>query len=226
MTNQAPSNLVEDALKAALDEVRHAKTSFDIASRLTGKEVGPGPLPESKHAFGHDMKALAMAVAKEGCVDETLSALEAAAEVDAINDVLNNVADGTKYADIDTKVLTWIRDELNIIAMEESNHAALAWRTFEWVCSVDSDGCNSVKEHVLNEDELKRAFQRRFASFDGNSEALKTMEDSWKAISSPRDVDSQVCISNTAGENINDESNISVMAGDVVQGVSCGQFAS
>ena len=28
MTNQAPSNLVDDALKAGLDEVRHAKTSF------------------------------------------------------------------------------------------------------------------------------------------------------------------------------------------------------
>ncbi len=35
VTNQAPSNLVQDALEAALDEVRHTRTSFDIASKLT-----------------------------------------------------------------------------------------------------------------------------------------------------------------------------------------------
>lgn len=88
MTNQAPSDLVNDALRAGLDEVRHATTSFDIASKLVGKEVGPGPLPESKLEFGHDLKALALAVAREGCVDETLSAFAAAVEADHIADVM------------------------------------------------------------------------------------------------------------------------------------------
>lgn len=72
--------MAEDALTAILDEVLHAKTSFGIASKLKGKSVEPGLLPESKLSFDHDMKALALAVAKEGCVDETLSVLEAAAE--------------------------------------------------------------------------------------------------------------------------------------------------
>jgi len=34
MTNEAPSSLVEDALKAGLDEIRHAKVSFRIATSL------------------------------------------------------------------------------------------------------------------------------------------------------------------------------------------------
>ena len=84
-----------------------------------------------------------------------------------------------KYAGIDRKTLTWIRDELQIIKMEESNHAKLAWRTFNWVCSIDNDACNEVKEQVLNEDMLEKAFQRRFASFDGTSETLIMMKDSW-----------------------------------------------
>ena len=213
--------MVEDALKAALDEVRHAKTSFDIASKLTGKEVGPGPLPESKHVFGQDMTALALAVAKEGCVDETLSAFEAAAEADVINTVLANGADGTKYSDIDKDILIWIGNELHTIALEESNHAALAWRTIKWVCSVDADACSIVKQHVLNEDELERAFRRRFGSFNGRHETLQNMEDNWRKIYSHIDFPALVYTSIGFGsDNTKGESLVSVMAGEVVRGVS------
>lgn len=224
MTNQAPSDLVEDALHAALDEVRHAKTSFDIASRLTGKEIGPGPLPGSSHTFGHDLKALVLAVAEQGCVEETLSALEAAAEVDTINAALENGADGTKYYGIDKEILTWIRDELHTIALEESNHAALAWRTFKWVCSVDSDACDAAKEHVLSRNELERAFQRRFQSFDGKSETFDIMEEAWKKIYSDHEVDPQTCINNHDDGVINSESHVSIMAENIVHGVSCMQL--
>ena len=83
-------------------------------------------LPESKHTFGQDMKALALAVAKEGCIDETLSALEAAAEVDRINAMLEkNAVNNTttkKYSAIDSETLACIRDELRVIALEESGH--------------------------------------------------------------------------------------------------------
>ncbi|KAL7429088.1 hypothetical protein ACHAXH_004678 [Discostella pseudostelligera] len=183
MTNQAPSDLVEAALTAALDEVRHAKTSFAIASRLTGIEVAPGALPEAKLVFGQDLKALAMAVAKEGCVDETLSAIEAAAEVEVISRVLSDGADdNNKYFAIDRDILTWIRDELQIIASEESSHAALAWRTVQWVCSIDSDACDAVHNDILSEDKLEEAFHRRFSSFHGNNNILKEMKESWSKI--------------------------------------------
>ena len=71
MTNQAPSNLANNTLKAGLDEVCHAKTSFEIASVLAGRDVRPGPLPLSSHKFHGDLRALTLAVAREGCVDET-----------------------------------------------------------------------------------------------------------------------------------------------------------
>ena len=192
MTNGAPSELVENALIAGLDEIRHAQTSFDIASKLLGEIVIPGPLPPSKHEFDHDLKTLAMAVAKEGCVDETLSALELAAEIHLLNAILNEAVSGTKYDDIDHEVLTWIRDELHTIASEESNHAALAWRTIDWVCSIDSDVCNAVKEQVLNEDELEKAFHRRFGT--GGHEILEEMKDGWKKISSRVDSSAQDCM--------------------------------
>jgi hypothetical protein len=123
-----------------------------------------------------------MAVAREGCVDETLSALEAAAEADFIKRVLDYGAAGTKYSGVDWDVLAWIGDEMRAIANEESNHAALAWRTIKWVCNIDSDACDAVKERVLNKDELDKAFQHRFASFHGDTETIKTIKEDWAMI--------------------------------------------
>lgn len=164
MTNGAPSNLVQDALNAALDEVRHARTSFAIASKLTGQDIGPGSLPESKHEFVQDLKALAIAVAKEGCIDETLSALDAAYKAELIGLALDTGLEGTEYASIDKDTLAWIQKELSIIAMDESRHSALAWRTINWICSVDSEACVEVKSNVFKEDNLEQAFHRRFGS--------------------------------------------------------------
>jgi hypothetical protein len=125
---------------------------------------------------------MAMAVVREGCVDETLSALEAAAEADFIKRVLENGAAGKKYSGIDRDVLAWIGDELQIIAEEEGNHAALAWRTIRWVCHIDCDACDAVNEQVFNKDELDKAFQLRFASFHGNAEKKKRIEEDWRMI--------------------------------------------
>ena len=180
MTNQAPSTLVEDALKAGLDEVRHARTSFEIASKLSGKNVGPGPLPPSSHEFGHDLTALALAVAMEGCVDETLSALAAAVEAEEIDEVLQRRLERTKYSNMDRETLTWIRDELRTIAMDESNHSALAWRTLHWVCNIDSNACNVVKKEVLDEAKLESRFHQRFD--DTLSTKSASLSTAWKKI--------------------------------------------
>ena len=189
MTNNAPSDLVEDSFKAAMDEIRHTKVSFAIASKLLGRDTIPGPLPPSNHQFNHDLTALAMAVAKEGCVDETLSSLVAAAEVEMINDVLKNNGGsaqiGSKYYGISNKLLSWIRDELRTISQDESSHSALAWRTLDWVCSVDVIACDAVKESVINEDKLIKAFERRFGSgrnVDYSPELLERMMMTWKNI--------------------------------------------
>eukprot|EP00985_Skeletonema_marinoi_P017529 scaffold9636_cov131-Skeletonema_marinoi.AAC.3 len=166
MTNGAPSNLVQDALKAVLDEVRHARTSFAIASKLRGQHIVPGSLPESKHEFGHDLKALAIAVAKEGCIDETLSALDAAYKAELIGYALETELESTEYSGIDKDTLVWIQKELNMIAMDESRHSSLAWRTLNWICNVDSEACDEVKTNILNDNKLEQAFHHRFGSAD------------------------------------------------------------
>jgi len=68
LTNSAPSTLVWEAL----DEIRHERASFEIASRLMGRE---GPFPESTLEFGADLSKFGLAVAREGCVDENFSAI-------------------------------------------------------------------------------------------------------------------------------------------------------
>lgn len=190
MTNNAPSDLVEDSLMAALDEVRHAKTSFAIASKLLGKDVTPGPLPPSNHQFNRDLTALAMSVAREGCVDETLSALAAAADAESIDEVLEGgAAAGTKYQGIGRELLVWIRDELRTISMDESNHSALAWRTLDWVCRVDADACDATKQGVLDESKLVEAFHRRFGrNVDYSPQVLERMIVTWKNIYTSRGV--------------------------------------
>lgn len=226
MTNQAPSDLVEDALKAAMDEVRHAKVSFEIASLLAGKDVAPGPLPASNHEFKRDLMSLAMSVAKEGCIDESLSALIAAAEVEVIDGVFaNGAAEGTKYHGVDTKVLAWIRDELQKISIDESTHAALAWRTLSWVCSVDSNACDAVKSTVLNEKEVHASFERRVRhDFEDAPELMDRMANAWRdihngqGILAPRNSTAKACEEHGSLE----ERSFSLIP-HLVETISCGR---
>ena len=187
MSNNAPPRLIEEALSAAMDEVRHAKTSFEIASLLLGTIVEPGPLPPSKHQFESNLTSLATSTAFEGCIDETLSALIAAYEVDVRIDQNQQISDATK---------SLLKEKLRTIALEETRHSALAWKTIQWVCSVDDDSddgaCSAVQKHVLNKpDLLDSAFQKRFNRYykenkkneDVDSSIMVAVaEQSWKKI--------------------------------------------
>jgi hypothetical protein len=158
LSNGAPPDLVSDALTAGLDEVRHAKVSFEIASMLLGGGNGtvivePGPLPASSLNFGNNLTALALGATQEGCVEETLSALVAFMEVEEELDQEPNIG---------TKIKELLKDKMTTIAMEEASHSALAWRTVQWVCNKDSIVCDPVAHQVLSADRLQRAFQRRF----------------------------------------------------------------
>lgn len=211
MTNGGPSDLVEDSLKAALDEVRHAKISFEIASKLLGKDITPGALPSSSHQFDQNLTKLAMAVAKEGCVDETLSALAAAAEVELIDHVLKHgaVDQGSKYFGVSSGTLVWIKNELHTIAMDESKHSALAWRTFYWVCTVDSEACSIVNQAVLDGNKLKSAFQHRFGSKNfavETPELLERMAEAWTDICTKQIAAPSSAQDNEVTEECNDRS--------------------
>jgi hypothetical protein len=115
----APPALVSATQAASLDEVEHARLCFALASRYSGKELGPGPLavvgPRSA-----DLVRLACDVFVEGCVGETIAALAAGRARGGCEDVV-------------------VSDVLAKIADDEARHAALAWATLGWACERGGD---------------------------------------------------------------------------------------
>lgn len=117
----APPQLVEASLRAGLDEIAHARATFRLASRYAGAPVGPGPLPLHGNVLGDlSLAAIAAATVTEGCVNETIGALEAA-----------EAAAGCEDAEV--------RDVLNRIAEEEARHGELAWAFVRWALGVGGD---------------------------------------------------------------------------------------
>ncbi len=110
----APSDLVEDAHRAALDEVRHARLCLSLASRYAGEDIAPGPFPTgaSVEVTAH-LAALAARCAEEGAIGETVAAVTAAEQLARASDPA-------------------VREALAVIAEDEARHAELAWRTVAW----------------------------------------------------------------------------------------------
>jgi len=171
MSNQAPPELIRDSLTAAQDEWRHAKVSFEIASMLSSSIIEPTSLPPSTLQFDANLTALALGTAREGCVEETLSAIEMAVEYD---EFVAAAGDGDGSDDFVATTLTPIMETTKIIALEEGNHSVLAWRTIEWICSSNSssssgnnnsnEACKAVHQQVLDPSKLAQAGQKRFPS--------------------------------------------------------------
>jgi len=152
LTNNAPPNLIRESLHAALDEVNHATTSFKMTSLLSREIIEPGPLPPSSIYFQRDVRTLAWRTFNEGCVDETISAVAAAAEASMHHG----------GGDIDYM----IQMELSQIAMDESRHAALAFRTLRWACTVESQYCrDNITNYFDDTTVLKDLVESRLAMF-------------------------------------------------------------
>jgi len=110
----APPSLIEQAHRAAIDEVRHAQLSFAVASIYAGKPLGPGPLSLTASAFADFSVAYVLQSAvEEGCVGETLAAADAQAARDLV----------------EAPSLKWV---LGVIADDEAEHASLAYRFAAW----------------------------------------------------------------------------------------------
>jgi hypothetical protein len=109
----APPRLVADAARAMQDEIRHAHDCFRLARRHAPSDVGPGPLPLDGALAESSLAAIVVGTVREGCVGETLAALEAA-------EALQHCEDEAA------------RPVLERIAAEEARHAELAWRFVAW----------------------------------------------------------------------------------------------
>ncbi len=136
----APAELVSETARAIDDERRHATLCFALASAYAGEAIGPGALdiegalttPE----LGHSLST----AIREGCIGETVAALEAAELAErAFDPLLTQVFAG--------------------IAGDEKRHAELAWKFVKW----------AVSEHpelaVVISAELERA-QRELELFE------------------------------------------------------------
>jgi len=145
----APLSLIEDALRAALDEVKHAELCFSLATTYAGRAIGPQPLSLDEHALsGCDLQSVAVGTAEKGCVGETIAALEAEAaaalaEESAVRAVQLRICD------------------------DESRHAELAWRFVRWAEQIGGAAVRAA---------LHAAFQRTLERFEVATPPEPTLE--------------------------------------------------
>jgi hypothetical protein len=125
----APPELLEATHRAAIDEIDHARRSFELAARFDGGAPrGPGPLavPELLGVSLHD---LARETLRDGCVGETLAAARAAREHDTSDDVVE-------------------RETLAVIARDEESHAELAFRILAWTATKDASVLDGLEDEA------------------------------------------------------------------------------
>ena len=110
----APADIVAGAQRAGLEEIEHARLSFGLASAYSGNPERPLGIDVAGALEGPiDPCAVALSVAREGCIAETVSALLIAAARDAAEDPV-------------------VRGVLAEVAEQEIEHALLAWRYLRW----------------------------------------------------------------------------------------------
>jgi hypothetical protein len=109
----APADLIRDSNDAASDETRHAELCFALASEYSGKALGPGPLSVDGALDGISLEKLVVTAIAEGCIGETVAAVEAAEQLAHASDPR-------------------VREVLALISEDETRHAELAWRFVAW----------------------------------------------------------------------------------------------
>jgi len=115
----APSHLVEACNRALADETAHARSCFALASAYGGSALGPARLDIERCFEDTSLVAVAKLVLREGCLGETVAALEAVAAAEVASDFA-------------------VKQALSRIACDELSHAELAFQFLRWALSVSS----------------------------------------------------------------------------------------
>jgi hypothetical protein len=132
----APAELVSAAAQAQADEIAHARDCFTLARRHGAGAIGPGPLPLAGALDEAERSEIVRGTILEGCIGETVAALEAAEACAHCTDPA-------------------ARDVLQRIAADETRHAQLAWRFVAWALDT---GPASLRT------EVREAFARELAT--------------------------------------------------------------
>ena len=125
----APPDLVSRSQEAIGEETEHARLAFALASAYAGAEIGPGALAIDGSLDGFDVVELVATLLREGCIGETVAAIEAR---DALEDARDPV----------------VRRVLETIARDELRHAELAWRTLAWLLASGRVSRAAVEDEV------------------------------------------------------------------------------
>jgi hypothetical protein len=132
----APPDLVMAAQRAMGDETKHAQLAFALAAAYGDRDLGPGSLDLDACLDETDLPALVATVFAEGCVGETVAAVEAL-------EALEHASDPA------------VRAALTIIAEDETRHAELAWRTAAWGLAVGGQAVRDCIEETLAREEMR-----------------------------------------------------------------------
>ncbi len=136
----APAELVAETLRAAQDEVRHARLAYALASAHAGVDLGPGPLDVRGAVVASvDRCEVVEGLIREACIGETLGVAEARFGLE-------------RSSDPDAHAF------LEQVVSDETRHAALGWRSLQWLLAT---GDQALREHarVVFADALAEARQ-------------------------------------------------------------------
>jgi hypothetical protein len=110
----APARLLHETLAAGRDEIRHAELCFALASAYAGEPLEPDRFPiDAQLPVDRTLEAIVAETVVEGCIGETLAALQARAQLDTARDPA-------------------VRAALEATVEDETRHAELAWRVVAW----------------------------------------------------------------------------------------------
>lgn len=127
----APPDLVQDCTRALSDETVHARLCFQLASAYAGRAIGPGPLDVEHSLAAASLPEIVELVIAEGCVGETVAALEALEAASAAADPV-------------------VRAVYAQIARDEQRHAELAFRFVRWALERDREGVTACVQRALS----------------------------------------------------------------------------
>lgn len=128
----APAELLEYTLAAGRDEIRHAELCFALASAYEGEPLEPAGLPVPPTLqVATDLAGIVEETVVEGCIGETLAAMQAAEQ-------LRRTKDPAVIAALEATI------------EDESRHAELAWRVVAWAIRVGGEPVRRVVEATFS----------------------------------------------------------------------------
>ena len=108
------AGLLMTSQEAGMEKINHTKLSYGIATTFIGHDLAPGPLNVDGCLDEVDLKIITRSVVLDGCIEDTILAIETAQRANSSEDLA-------------------IKSALNQMAWDNAKHAQYAWDTLEWI---------------------------------------------------------------------------------------------